>query len=128
MDIFLNILMFILIMTGQIGLPHLFSKIRNKHVMMWTVVITLHIGVTLLWMHLVLSDTTWMLTAVASYATIASLIAAWQTSTLWHNQRIREIIEADSKILRWFMQGTTFVAHDEPAYPQDTQNDERYIN
>ena len=126
MDIFLNILMFILIMTGQIGLPHLFSKIRNKHVMMWTVVITLHIGVTLLWMHLVLSDTTWMLTAVASYATIASLIAVWQTNASWHDRHVREFIA--TMIMTGFAQGVASVARDEPAYPQDTQNDVRYIN
>ena len=126
MDIFLNILMFFLIMTGQLGLPHLFSKIRNKHAMMWTVVITLHIGVTLLWMHLVLSDTTWMLSAVASYATVASLIVAWQTNVLWHNRHVREIIT--TMLMTRFMQGTAVVMQDESAYSQDTQNDERYIN
>lgn len=126
MDIFLNILMFILIMTGQLGLPHLFSKIRNKHVMMLVAVLTLHIGVTFLWMHLVLSDTTWMLTAVASYATIASLIAVWQTNALWHDRHVREFIA--TMIMTGFAQGVASVARDEPAYPQDTQNDVRYIN
>lgn len=126
MDIFLNILMFILIMTGQIGLPHLFSKIRNKHVMMWTAVITLHISVAFLWTHLVLSDTTWMLTAVASYATIASLIVVWQTNVLWHDRHVREFIA--TMIMTGFMQEAASVAHDEPVYPQDTQDDVRYIN
>ena len=126
MDIFLNILMFILIMSGQLGLPHLFSKIRNKHVMMLVAVLTLHIGVTFLWMHLVLSDTTWMLTAVASYATIASLIAVWQTNALWHDRHVREFIA--TMIMTGFAQGVASVARDEPAYPQDTQNDVRYIN
>ena len=126
MDIFLNILMFILIAAGQLGLPRLFSKIRNKHVMMWTAVITLHISVAFLWTHLVLSDTTWMLTAVASYATIASLIAVWQTNALWHDRHVREFIA--TMIMTGFAQGVASVARDEPAYPQDTQNDVRYIN
>ena len=113
MDIFLNILMFILIAAGQLGLPRLFSKIRNKHVMMWTAVITLHISVAFLWTHLVLSDTTWMLTAVASYATIASLIVVWQTNVLWHDRHVREFIA--TMIMTGFAQGVASVARDEPA-------------